>query len=173
MGIADKLGFSPADAARARDIEADAMLDVFRDAERETWAAFAAAPSIETRKEHFLALMTLLREVERAGRAAAGATVSAHTPAPWEATSDDGAEVGLVEALSVDRKHVNREICHVLDGGDAETSANLRLIAAAPDLLAACEEALLSLLPADPTDRVGRSDTIVSLRAAIEKARGK
>lgn len=61
-----------------------------------------------------------------------------HTPAPWEAVLDGG-DVVLVEALTADRKLVTREICHVLDGGTPEDEANLKLIAAAPDLLAALQ----------------------------------
>jgi hypothetical protein len=68
MSLTDELSFSPADTAKVLAIESDSMLDVYRDAEREAWVAFAAAPSIATRKEHFLRLMALLREVDtRAG----------------------------------------------------------------------------------------------------------
>lgn len=64
--------------------------------------------------------------------------MSKHTPGPW--SFDEGSEDVLVEALSKDRKRVVREICHVLDDGeDAETKANLRLIALAPELFEVLE----------------------------------
>ena len=45
------------------------MLDTLRDAERAAWADFEATPTPELRREHFLCLMTLLREID--ARAAA------------------------------------------------------------------------------------------------------
>lgn len=67
-----------------------------------------------------------------------------------------------------------------LKGWDDEDEANARLIAAAPDLLAACEEALVRV-EAAVAIRVkltgirggGAYKTVQSLRAAIAKARGK
>ncbi len=62
-----------------------------------------------------------------------------HTPGPWSAQMDAGDWIG-VEAVTGDGDLVRREICTCLtDDDDREDRANARLIAAAPDLLAACE----------------------------------
>lgn len=71
-----------------------------------------------------------------------------HTPGPWQASNTDGpwlpgGDDGLVEATTPDGLFIKREICHFfIDPDDemtlAEDLANARLIAAAPDLAAAC-----------------------------------
>lgn len=53
-----------------------------------------------------------------------------------------------------------------------ENQANLRLIAAAPELLAACRYVLPSLVDADEDDELGWGAEIDRLRAAIAKAIG-
>ena len=85
--------------------------------------------------------------------------MSAHTPGPWVV---DGSRV---------RGSGGRDwVCETSPGGRfsksvrEENDADARLIAAAPDLLAACETAERLLL-----DGVGRE----KVRAAIAKARGK
>ena len=55
------------------------------------------------------------------------------------------------------------------DDGDREMEANVSLIAAAPDLLEACEELLIYLGDWDDTE----NETCVAARRAIAKARGK
>lgn len=95
--------------------------------------------------------------------------MSAHTPGPWKAMDWDG-DTCLVEALTSDEKMVTREICHVLNPEDDQptTKANLSLIAAAPDLLAA-----LRLMV---RDNDGTNDGVADLAvaaAAIAKAEGK
>lgn len=67
--------------------------------------------------------------------------MSAHTPGPWGGVTD---EFGLCKRAIAypegdDRDH---DLCVVQCGDPDELEANARLIAAAPDLLAACEEAL-------------------------------
>jgi len=79
-----------------------------------------------------------------------------HTPGPWQASPDyavDGQhrfnDWGGVEAITPDGKYVRREICTFLidEDGVLEDIANARLIAAAPDLLQACQtDHLLALL---------------------------
>ena len=54
----------------------------------------------------------------------------------------------------------------VIDRPDSECEANVRLIAAAPDLLAACK-AYASVWPGDSTPHM------VAIRAAIAKAEGR
>lgn len=88
-----------------------------------------------------------------------------HTPGPWRVadrfnvwTSDSvGCEVARVEVESLDDDNL----------GQAEADA--RLIAAAPDLLAACEELLIYLGDWDDPE----NETCVAARAAIAKAKGE
>lgn len=95
-----------------------------------------------------------------------------HTPGPWSAEPESGGYHAVVEALTADRRYVVREICHVLideaDPGDwPVTRANLRLIAAAPDLLEALTlilEHVGGVLPVPVSDAA--SD-------ALKKARGE
>ena len=109
--------------------------------------------------------------------------MSAHTPGPWvrNATHEGGGGFG---AIRVESEHEHGEvndgwaIAEVI-GSDAE--ANARLIAAAPELLAACEE-LGRLWDAGIRPQIVqgalREETdfatlcMVTLRAAISKAKG-
>ena len=105
-----------------------------------------------------------------------------HTPGPWVTHEEDG-EIGVVEALTKDGRRVKREVCHVLDPqGDAESARNMRLIAAAPDLLKAlyitsnCAPvaAELDALPDDAEITLTfTAEDLREVRAAIAKARGK
>jgi hypothetical protein len=91
-----------------------------------------------------------------------------HTPGPW---SMDGLRgVWLIAARDVPQ--VARLTCDPDDAeGTAATEADARLIAAAPELLDALEDAArwINTLPADI--RLG-SIMLEKLRAAIAKARG-
>lgn len=102
--------------------------------------------------------------------------MSEHTPGPWVAQEWDG-DTCLVEALSPDGKMVEQEICHVLNPEDDQptTKANLNLIAAAPDLLAALKNAVAQMEAlATYAKRPGMSRSDIALaRAAIAKAEGK
>lgn len=63
-----------------------------------------------------------------------------HTPGPWECTAGGFAIHRMTQQGTVEIARTNDSI---FDGpGEEETRANARLIAAAPDLLAACEFAL-------------------------------
>ena len=53
----------------------------------------------------------------------------AHTPGPWKPTPDGD----IVYATN------GKQVCYPLSGLDGEREANAQLIAAAPELLAACE----------------------------------
>lgn len=80
-----------------------------------------------------------------------------HTPGPWRVDLTGpftlGGDAVPVEAVTDDGKHVRREICTCLldtdshpDGAEwQEDAANARLIAAAPDLLAAARRMRNSL----------------------------
>ena len=101
-----------------------------------------------------------------------------HTPGPWHQDLDD---------ITNDAGHT---VCVVsfgdTDGADwdeAESNCNARLIAAAPDLLAALESAALTmdnaanLLLGDTDENVAIAEYLtacaMSARAAIAKARGE
>jgi hypothetical protein len=90
-----------------------------------------------------------------------------HTKGPWETYS---VRTGSVWVRAVSGEHVTS-----LDSdNDAEIEANAALIAAAPDLLAACRTALRELQrfedqPGNNTETLGTA----ALRAAIAKAEGQ
>lgn len=106
--------------------------------------------------------------------------MSGHTPGPWEAqVVRQGASLypavyGANERLVADAWHYQKD--------DAEMIANARLIAAAPDLLVACERMMDDVLTYHEDAERGEYDrygvdiptaTIRALRAAITKARGE
>lgn len=107
-----------------------------------------------------------------------------HTPGPWTLT------VGCYPRDSVWDADGQREVCPMVWGNDAEEiDANARLIAAAPDLLAALENAAASVAVHAATARhaalaginpVANNGLAAELernvehyRAAITKARGE
>lgn len=94
-----------------------------------------------------------------------------HTPGPWRMTAakvmaGNGRAICLIE---------NRK----LHEGFQESSANARLIAAAPDLLAALQAVWKFFEPvyvsamADDTERTAQDELIDTVRAAIAKATGE
>lgn len=91
-------------------------------------------------------------------------TDTTHTQGPW-----------LCSGTSVSNPQANRPnaiICDVSGWGnrdEAEQIANARLIAAAPDLLAALEDMLNLTLDEDD---IAVSSRITKARAAINKAKG-
>lgn len=96
--------------------------------------------------------------------------MSAHTPGPWKVLAD-------TRTGAVDVWYGARFVCTVgVPGasGDESIEPDAALIAAAPDLLAACKAALslVESLPYDPTDRqtLRINDQI---EAAIAKAEGR
>jgi hypothetical protein len=100
-----------------------------------------------------------------------------HTPGPWRATqclADPG-------TWTIRNTAENRAIARVrardAEGLDIDTEANARLIAAAPDLLAACKEAerILHAYFASPNTNEGRRATAIMnlIRTAIARAEGR
>lgn len=83
--------------------------------------------------------------------------MSSHTPGPWRA--EKGCRRGLAYVMSGDVA-----ICRCYEGDDL--MANAGLIAAAPDLLAACKQAVLDV------EERGASSLMQMLKAAIAKAEG-
>lgn len=101
--------------------------------------------------------------------------MSKHTPGPWW-HDDDGfvrADVGtsgdFVYSAPVADPHATKDI------DPDEREANAHLIAAAPDLLAACEAVLPIIESLDSAKEEGDDDEPLAaqLRAAIAKAKGK
>lgn len=89
-----------------------------------------------------------------------------HTPGPWH-QSDAWERPGIGAYVRSDVE--NRPVCSPIGGTslpDEEVFANARLIAAAPELLAACE----LVLDSTPDDE---EDYRPILRAAIKKAKGE
>lgn len=94
--------------------------------------------------------------------------MSAHTPGPWIVEDDKHGILVLAEGagLSVSVTIPGRKIT-------AEDKANARLIAAAPELLAALEEITAGLDESSDTMPLIRGAEVKAARAAIAKARGK
>ena len=92
-----------------------------------------------------------------------------HTPGPWDYDADSREVFGTTEKYNCG--WIARVVGNDSDGRplpDAERLANASLIAAAPDLLAACEELLIYLGDWDDMD----NDTCAAARKAIAKAKG-
>lgn len=94
-----------------------------------------------------------------------------HTPGPWTYKKCPTGYPDLftfnVNQLYPDPDH--NCICGIASGLDSEDDA--RLIAAAPDLLEACEMALRVLIQTKPNDYV--TETINDLNNALNKAKGE
>lgn len=90
----------------------------------------------------------------------------AHTPGPWRNAGLVGSGIWIKASKQIAVVYGPRI--------NASAEANARLIAAAPDLLAACEAILAALNSGDVA--IGRLDPIEDeeprLRAAVAKARG-
>lgn len=84
-------------------------------------------------------------------------TTITHTKGPWELNIDT-VYIGDKIRVQPVRYHM-----------DAEGIANARLISAAPDLLAACMQSIITL---DPMDN-DHAELYEQLRAAIAKAKGE
>jgi hypothetical protein len=100
----------------------------------------------------------------------APAEKSAHTPGPWHrATCNEGQAF----AITADKGRICT-INQTLGGlqGQQERNANARLIAAAPELLAACKAAVevFSSYPRDPSEA---KRMVLHVHAAIAKAERK
>lgn len=85
---------------------------------------------------------------------------SKYTPGPWSVGKWDERTAGW----HIDAESVSHIASALYLGGTDPAKANAHLIAAAPDLLAACEQAIYALK--------GREHDGF-LRAAIKKARGE
>jgi hypothetical protein len=100
-----------------------------------------------------------------------------HTPGPWELVTrecpiepgETYTAIAHIHHREVVGKHSEQDVCHVSTWGraDGESTANARLIAAAPDLLEACRAAL-SVCEAESANWQAEI-----IRAAIAKATGE
>lgn len=109
-------------------------------------------------------------------------TQTAHTPGPWQVVPWSSGEPGFnITGAMHNRAGLHHDTCDMVctvdslcgnpwQHGAAENAANARLIAAAPDLLAACETAEKSLLSDNPLDF---KSGLNAIRAAIAKAKGE
>lgn len=116
--------------------------------------------------------------------------MSEHTPGPWTFDGEEGiVKEGVVTPyhgiVTTEQRIAAIYVANDFDFPSSEAEedfqeeaiANARLIAAAPDLLAACKTALRYLtvqIPYSPSEQ-GDSDfvpTVQALRAAIAKAKG-
>lgn len=103
-----------------------------------------------------------------------------HAPGPWELrTRHTDRHVGEEHPVEVERFVRDANGLHIATIGDGRLSPavadsflpNARLIAAAPDLLAACETLLFELVVG--SDPEIRALVVAAARAAIAKAVGK
>lgn len=96
-----------------------------------------------------------------------------HTPGPWHIGMKPGPMIyGPKGEQVADMRHKPFTLVSEID----ESVANVRLISAAPDLLAALEiaEGRLMCIDAQKLDTVARNDDVIDrIRTAIAKAKGE
>ncbi len=98
-----------------------------------------------------------------------------HTPGPWQYHIGRGSSPRLhIQTAAGYQIASTPEIGDYVPEADAR-KANARLIASAPDLLAALREMLREFEPADPgsADGVSDCDAIILARQAIARAEGR
>ena len=95
-------------------------------------------------------------------------TVTEHTPGPWNLSANEDGRT-YVEASNDTADDI---AALLMDHDQQQNAANARLIAAAPDLLAACKAALNTpAMNADEMDPI-EIEAVELARAAIRKAEG-
>ena len=87
-----------------------------------------------------------------------------HTAGPWK-YHDDDTQGGFYGQYYVTSPATGGRVVARIQGIGSETAANTRLIAAAPELLVACKQAMTIMDHAG-----GFSDTVILCGAAIAKA---
>ena len=94
-----------------------------------------------------------------------------HTAGLWKAHNAGSGHAGFTGYVSAPGGEV---ICCTQDFADmAESSANARLIAAAPELLEACKTAMVIISQHYPANATCCNDRINQVRAAIAAAEGR
>ena len=94
---------------------------------------------------------------------------TAHTPGPWihRTRLDDGANIGCKDGYAIcDMAYKYSSI------SKDELDADAKLIAAAPDLLAALTSIVTSLADQDDEGLIEHAQQMIDARAAIAKATG-
>jgi hypothetical protein len=119
--------------------------------------------------EHFEELAARATEAARtSSEAPAPAIEGAHTPGPWEVIateySNDRFSVKVISNLSV--------VATCEARGQYEAEANARLIASAPELLAALQGLMRDMKAADVLHYGTYAESVADARAAIAKAGG-
>ena len=94
-----------------------------------------------------------------------------HTPGTWTASYCELSDRWWVERRDSGLKSAIASTGPVLGHGGT-AAANARLIASAPDLLAACERVLLAMEWSETSDRMSEPEQADVLRAAISRATG-
>ncbi len=101
-----------------------------------------------------------------------------HTPGPWQQHDHDYCPFEIWGALDgplEDGKIHGEQVCDIIEGDDAERNhANARLIAAAPELLSACEVLHVRLFAEQNGDPDSKwASALAVLSRVIRKATGK
>jgi hypothetical protein len=102
--------------------------------------------------------------------------MNAHTPANWYVTREGRSRLLIrTQAVQLPRSIDDVAICQVMAGavGDEQAAANARLISAAPDLLAAAQEAKAFILEPTAFEPGTARRLILQLAEAITKAEGR
>lgn len=99
-----------------------------------------------------------------------------HTPGPWKFgestrfTNNGVRTMPLIPIIQADGDPFLFEVALVWDLNDERTQSNARLIAAAPELLEACEQVALA---AEYGNLGTNNSAVATARAAIAKAKGE
>lgn len=95
-----------------------------------------------------------------------------HTPGPWKAHASFVTAEQMVFGVNRDRVH-SGDVCHCEGEGrhTYDVQADMRLIAAAPTLLAVLER-IVSQYPDPISPDLSCSEMVIQARAAIALARG-
>lgn len=97
-----------------------------------------------------------------------------HTPGPWRIRKFNGCAPDSLYDVETDKANeYHGEIVVSVHKVGAHSQANARLIAAAPELLAALQSLFaLAVMPSNFTEQ-NRQDMLTTARAAIAKAKGE
>jgi hypothetical protein len=99
--------------------------------------------------------------------------MSAHTPGPWTDESGDGSKWGVFDADGRAVALAQQIVSLRVDVYQAERTANARLIAAAPELLAALVAMnALAKGPSAGVTQAQKREAIAAAESAIAKATG-
>lgn len=100
----------------------------------------------------------------------------AHTPGPWQVTPRRNKMIDIQHSAGQEKGAITLNLCRVQarDSWVDEAEANARLIAAAPELLAALKDLADDMSERfdldSPSTNPGIKNTIAAARQAIEKA---